>query len=354
MRALASAQQAQGHLVAVAAVVDRESPEHPWITAARAEGIPVYPCPIPPRAYHKERAAIARICRTLGPEIVHTHGYRPDVLAGSVARRLGHRTVTTVHGFTGGGMRNRFYEWLQLRAFRRFDAVVAVARPLGDRLAAAGVPRERLHVIPNAYAAAGPPLGRDAARTILGVPPEGYRLGWAGRLSREKGADVLVEALGLLRDLPIALSVLGTGREAAALAGRAAALGVSERVHWHGTVPDAARLLPAFDCFVLSSRTEGTPMVLFEAMAAGVPVVATAVGGVPDIVSAEEALLIPPESPAALAGAIRAGYADPAVAAARARAARRRLDRDYGVAGWVERYDATYAVVIRGSRGERA
>ena len=354
VRSLASAQQAQGHLVAVVAVVDREAPEHPWVAAARAEGIPVYPCPIPPRAYHKERAAIARICRTLGPEIVHTHGYRPDVLAGGIARRLGHATVTTVHGFTGGGIRNRFYEWLQLRAFRRFDAVVAVARPLGDRLAAAGVPRERLHVIPNAYAAPGPPLGRDAARTILGVPPEGYRLGWAGRLSREKGADVLVEALGLLRDLPIALSVLGTGREAAALAGRAAALGVSERVQWHGTVPDAARLLPAFDCFVLSSRTEGTPMVLFEAMAAGVPVVATAVGGVPDIVSAEEALLVPPESPAALAGAIRAVYADPAAAAARARAARRRLDRDYGVAGWVERYDATYAVAIRGSRGERA
>jgi len=353
VRSLASAQQAQGHLVAVAAVVDRESPEHPWITAARAEGIPVYPCPIPPRAYHKERAAIARICRTLGPEIVHTHGYRPDVLAGGVARRLGHGTVTTVHGFTGGGIRNRFYEWLQLRAFRRFGAVVAVARPLGERLAAAGVPRERLHVIPNAYEAPGPPLGRDAARTILGVPPEGYRLGWAGRLSREKGADVLVEALGLLRDLPIALSVLGTGREAAALAGRAGALGVSERVQWHGTVPDAARLLPAFDCFVLSSRTEGTPMVLFEAMAAGVPVVATAVGGVPDIVSAEEALLVPPESPAALAGAIRAVYADPAAAAARARAARRRLDRDYGVAGWVARYDATYAAVIRGSRGER-
>ncbi len=351
VRSLASAQQAQGHLVAAAAVVDRESPEHPWVAAARADGIPVYPCPIPPRAYHRERAAIARICRTLGPEIVHTHGYRPDVLAGGVARRLGLATVTTVHGFTGGGIRNRFYEWLQLRAFRRFDAVVAVARPLGARLAAAGVPRERLHVIPNAYAAPGAPLARDAARTMLGVPPGGYRLGWAGRLSREKGADVLIEALGLVRDLPIGLSVLGTGREGAALGARAGALGVSDRVQWHGTVPDAARTLLAFDCFVLSSRTEGTPMVLFEAMAAGVPVVATAVGGVPDIVSAEEALLVRSEDPVALAGAIRAVYTEPAPAAARARAARRRLDSDYGVAGWVARYDAIYAAVTRAPRG---
>ena len=273
------------------------------------------------------------------------------MLAGGVARRLGLATVTTVHGFTGGGIRNRFYEWLQLRAFRRFGAVVAVARPLGARLAAAGVPRERLHVIPNAYAAPGAPLGRDAARTMLGVPPGGYRLGWAGRLSREKGADVLVETMSRLRDLPIDLSVLGTGREGVALAARAGALGVSDRVQWHGTVPDAARLLAAFDCFVLSSRTEGTPMVLFEAMAAEVPVVATAVGGVPDIVSAEEALLVPPDDPAALAGAVRAMYADPAAAAARARAARRRLDNDYGVAGWVARYDAIYAAVTRAFRG---
>ena len=348
VRALASGQQARGHAVAVAAIVDREAPEHPWIIAARAEGIPVHVCPVAPRAYHRERAEVARLCGSLGPEVVHTHGYRPDVLAGGVARRLGHATVTTVHGFTGGGVRNRLYEWLQVRAFRRFDAVVAVSRPLRDQLAAAGVPGEALHVIPNAYQGSLPLLGRAAARSALGLPREGYRLGWVGRLSQEKGVDVLIDALALARDLPLELSILGTGRESEALAARARAAGVGDRIRWHGTVPDAGRLFSAFDCFVLSSRTEGTPIVLFEAIAAGVPVIATAVGGVPDVVSGDEALLVGPSDAAALAGAIRAAHADPEAGAARARAARRRLDADFGVAEWLARYDAAYDAVTRG------
>jgi glycosyltransferase involved in cell wall biosynthesis len=347
VRALASAQQASGHAVAVAAIVDREVPEHPWVTAARADGIQVCPCAVPPRAYHRERVEVARLCESLGPDVVHTHGYRPDVLAGGVARRLGHATVTTVHGFTGGGVRNRLYEWLQVRAFRRFDAVVAVSRPLRRQLAAAGVPNEVLQMISNAYRQSLPPADRPAARSVIGVPPEGYRIGWVGRLSQEKGADVLIDALALTRDLPIELSILGAGREAEALTARARAAGVGDRVRWHGTVPAAGRLFSAFDCFVLSSRTEGTPIVLFEAMAAGVPVIATAVGGVPDVVSSAEALLVAPSDPAALAGAIRAVHADAGAAAVRARAARRRLDTDFGVEEWLKRYDATYDAVTR-------
>ena len=347
VRSLAAAQAARGHVVAAAAVIEPGPTEHPWVAAARGVGIPVLECPIPHRAYHQERAAVARLCRTLNPDIVHTHGYRPDVLAGGVARRLGHATVTTVHGFTGGGARNRFYEWLQLRAFRRFGAVVAVSRPLRDRLASAGVPPGKLHVIPNAYEASVLPAGREQARSALGLPRLGFRLGWVGRLSREKGADTLIDAMGLLLELPISLSVFGTGRESAALAARAAAAGVSDRIRWHGTVADAGRLFPAFDSFVLSSRTEGTPIVLFEAMAAGVPVIATAVGGVPDVVSAGEALLVRADDPAALAAAIRAVHSDPAAAAARAAAARRRLDSAFGLEEWITRYDRTYDAVTR-------
>jgi glycosyltransferase involved in cell wall biosynthesis len=109
-----------------------------------------------------------------------------------------------------------------------------------------------------------------------------------------------------------------------------------------GQVTEAARLIKAFDVLVLSSRTEGTPMVLFEAMAARVPVVATAVGGVPDVVSQNEALLVPPDRPDELASAIAAVRNDPAAARTRADAAAKRLATEYAVGPWVERYAAVY------------
>ena len=95
---------------------------------------------MPGRAYLRERAAIARLLREVRPDVVHTHGYRPDVLDAGVARGQGIAVVTTVHGFTGGGWKNRVYEWLQCRAFRRFDAVVAVSRPLVGLLERRGHP----------------------------------------------------------------------------------------------------------------------------------------------------------------------------------------------------------------------
>src|SRR5439155_8355849 len=115
----------------------------------------------------------------------------------------------------------------------------------------------------------------------------------------------------------------------------------------HGTIPDVGRQFAAFDVFVLSSHTEGTPIVLFEAMAAGVPIVATRVGGVPDVVSPAEAALVAPADPVALAAEIRAVYRDPAVARARAQRASARLRRDFALAPWLDRYAAIYRLVGR-------
>jgi len=295
-----------------------------------------------------ERAAIRRLCGRVRPDVVHTHGYRPDVLDAGVARGLGIPVVTTVHGFTGGGWKNRLYEWLQCRAFRRFDAVVAVSRPLVTRLEGAGVPAARIHEVPNAWgqgSGAAPPLDRREARAVLGLPADAFVVGWVGRLSHEKGADVLLDALPHLRDLPLEVSIVGDGVERRSLTTRALGLGLNGRLHWHGAIPDAGRLFTAFDVFVLSSRTEGTPIVLFEAMAAGVPIVATAVGGVPHVLSSDAAALVAAEQPAALASAIRAVHRSADVAQWRARAARARLESAYGVAPWIERYIAIYRTV---------
>jgi glycosyltransferase involved in cell wall biosynthesis len=347
VHALAAGQARRGMDVHVAALVDRGGEGHPFTAGLRAEGVPVHEIALPPRAYRAERAAVRALCRATGARVVHTHGYRPDVLDASAARALGLATVTTVHGFTGGGWKNRLYERLQRRAYRRFDAVVAVSRALAEALAAAGVPRAILHALPNAWSPAGaPPLDREAAREALGVPPGAFHLGWVGRVSREKGLDVLLEALPALAAVPAHLSVLGDGPERGRLEARAAALGVADRVRWYGAVPGAARWLRGLDAFVLSSRTEGTPVALLEAMDAGVPVAAAAVGGVPDVVTPAEALLVPPESPAALAAALLAIHAAPAAAAARAARAGERLRVRHGVEPWLDAYALIYRHVL--------
>jgi glycosyltransferase involved in cell wall biosynthesis len=319
--------------------------ENAFLQRVRGTGAGVHPWLLPPRSYRRERSLLASLCGELGPDVVHTHGYRPDVVDSPVARRLGIPTVTTVHGFTFGGWKNRAYQLLQKRAHRRFHAVVAVSRPLSDALAAAGIPRDRLHCVPNAWGGGPPPLERGAARAALGLPDRAYTVGFVGHLNAVKGADLFVEALGRLGELPMEASVMGAGPLRASLEARALELGLADRVTWHGVVQDMARHMRALDVLVLSSRSEGTPIVLFEAMAAGTPVVATGVGGVPDVVGAEEAMVVAPD-PDQLANAIRRVFEDPAGAGRRAERARSRLHGSFAREPWVQRYEEVYRQAI--------
>lgn len=343
-----------GHTVHVVAVVAAGETAQPFFEPLADAGVVTRTVTVPRRGYRRERAAIAAVIRELHPDVVHTHGYRPDVVDAGVARRMGIPVVTTVHGFTGGGWKNRMYEWLQCRAFRGFDAVVAVSRPLVALLEKHGVSPSRIHEVPNAWRPTAPPCSRASARAELKLPSNAFVVGWVGRLSHEKGPDVLLEALLQLRDLPLVVSMVGNGLMRVALQSQAGRLGLNGRLRWHGAVADAGSLLAAFDVCVLSSRTEGTPIVLFEAMAAGVPVVATRVGGVPDVVSPAEAALVPSEDPVALAAAIRAVYRDPVAARARAVAARARLERAHSVASWLGRYEEIYRRVSRGAAAQVA
>lgn len=344
VHALATGQRRRGHAVHAALVLDNQAREkgHPLATALQHAGVEVHRVIAAGRDYAGERAAMGHICSRVRPQIVHSHGYRVDVLDAAVARARRIPIVTTVHGFTGGGWRNRLYERLQRLAFRRFDAVVVVSRPLVDRLTRSGVERHRIHLNPNAWVPTGPGLDRAAARRALGIPRRSVELGWAGRLSREKGADVLIDALLHLEDSSFRLSVLGDGAERERLRRRVERLGLEPRVRWHGAVPEAGTLFAAFDVFILSSRNEGTPVALLEAMAARVPIVATRVGGVPDMLSDREAMLVEPGAAQALAGAIEHALGDPAAARTRAAAAYRLLATRFAEDPWLDRYESIY------------
>ena len=348
VHALASGQRRAGHRVTVGAVLSNgaDHRSHPFLAPLERAGVETILLRVPPRAYRRERSACVELCRRLRPDVVHTHGIRVDVVDAAVARRAGMPTVTTVHGFTGGDFKMWVYERLWRRALRGFDAVVAVSRPLARDLERTGVPPGRLHAVPNAWPADDlPPFPRYEARQQLAVPDGRFHVGWVGRLTPEKGADVLLAALPLLADLPVVVSVVGDGRGRPQLQAAAARLGLGDRVRWLGNVAAAGRLFTAFDVFALSSRTEGTPIVLFEAMATSTPIVASAVGGVPDVLAPQEALLVGPDDPAALAQAIRAVHADPAAAADRARRAQQRLGSEFAPGPWLERYERIYRSV---------
>jgi glycosyltransferase involved in cell wall biosynthesis len=334
----------------VLAIVEPGESKHPFLEGLRRDGLAPDAIEIPPRRYSAERNEVVRWCSRTRPTLVHLHGARPDVLLGGVIRRAGFPVASTVHGFTGGDLKNRFYEALQRRALRRMDAVAAVSRPMSEDLVRQGCAKERMHLIPNAAPRRGEQVTRAAARGELGIRDGERVIGWVGRLTAEKGCDLFVAALAQIGRADVGASIIGSGPERARLEGLGSRPGHGAGIRWHGELPSAGRLLTAFDLFVMSSRTEGTPMVLFEAIQAGVPVVVTSVGGIPDVVSTSEALLVPPEDASALAAAMRRSLDEPAESAARAARARARIEADFSLGRWVERYSDVYAAAVRNRR----
>lgn len=343
VRLLAAGQSRRGHDVTVVCSV--EAADHPLTVALRADGLTVHEIVVGGRQYSRERREFAALMSRVRPHVVHSHGYRPDILHLGRARRAGAVTVTTLHGFTGGGRRVGLYEWLQVRAARRASAAIAVSQGVAHRLSV-GSPRARVEIIRNAYGAAVEIPTRRDARERLGMAHDALAIGWIGRLSPEKGPDVALESFARMTETTASLHFIGAGPEEALLRARARSLGLSSRVHFHGAVNGAGELLRAFDALLLSSRTEGTPMVVLEAMAAETPIVAANVGGVPYILPMGSALLAPSEDAGAFAAALDATLSDRTAAAARARAAAAVLRSELGVEPWLDRHDELYGSLI--------
>jgi len=342
---LASAQAEGGMSVLVAMLVEAGPRPQELRASLEERRVEVRTLVFKGRRYLAEQRAVGRLLDSWHPDVVHTHGYRPDVVDAPVARGRGIPTVTTVHGFTGNSLKNRFYEWLQRRAFRRFDAVVAVSSRLARELVETGVLVTKIRTLQNAWAPVSGFLDRDAARATLGLDTHGPVVGWIGRLTPEKGPELMVRAFAMVEEETAILVMIGDGQKREEVRRIAASLGVENRVLLPGIVPHASRLLRAFDVLALTSRTEGTPMVLLEAMAAGTPIVTRAVGGVPEMLSEEEAVLVHSGEGLAMARGLRFTLSKPREASARAARARRRLERDFSVGPWVKGYLEIYESV---------
>lgn len=341
VHALARGHQRRGHDVHVAAMLGRGDPGTLFLGPLREAGVSVHLLEVSLASILEERRFVHALCRAHEPDVVHTHGYRPDILDGPVARRLGIPTLSTEHGMSKMGGRTAIYEWLQMRSFRHYAAVAAVSDPIAGTLARNGVARDRIHTIPNAWSGDMRFAERADARRILDIDADASCIGFIGRLIGAKGADVLLDALARL-PATVTVAVIGDGPERTSLEAQARRLGLHDRVRFLGEVPDAARFLRAFDAFALPSRTEGTPIVVFEAMAAGAPLVVARVGGVPDMVGPDESLSFESEDAPALGEAIASILADPGAARERARRAEARLETRYGIEPWLDAYESLY------------
>jgi glycosyltransferase involved in cell wall biosynthesis len=259
---------------------------------------------------------LLQLLRSGRVDVLNTHLHSSNVYGAMLSAASGVPLVATEHGSTADGRLVRSTLDRQIVA-RRARFVVAVSEHTRERLAERGFRPQSLRVIPPAPADAGAvPASRADARSSLGVPPEaGAVIGTVCAVRPEKRLDVLIDAAALVaRSRNAHLVVVGDGparRETESYARRVGFRSVT----FAGWRDEAPTLLRAFDVFALSSDTEGTPLALIEAMRAGLPIAATAVGGIPAAApDGECALLVPPRDAAALAGAVERLLDEPALA----------------------------------------
>jgi glycosyltransferase involved in cell wall biosynthesis len=277
--------------------------------------LPGEPGPRDPAAFGQ----LVRFIRGLRPDVVHTfllnaglYGRLAAWLAGVPAIYHAEQNVY-LH-------RRRRHLWLERFLARRTTRIVACCQAVGGFYRQqVGLDPARLEVIYNAvdYGAVAPRPDRAAARAELGYGPDDLVLGCLGRLSEQKGHDLLLEALASLRrerpEAPVKLFLAGQGPLAADLAAQAARLGLDGRVALLGVRRDRATLYAAMDVFVLPSRWEGLSLALAEAAGLGLPIVATAVGGNAEVVQPGPGCwLVPPNQPRALAEALGQAIQAPA------------------------------------------
>lgn len=282
--------------------------------------------------------SLFRIVRRFRPHVVHTHTAKAGLL-GRLAARLGGAPVV-VHTFHGhvlsgyfGRLRTRAFTALESLLARFTDVLVTVADDVRAELLARGVGRpERIRVVPLGLelgALAGP-LPRGHLRAAGGFADGAFVVGIVGRLVPIKDVPTFLRAAALLRrDVPAArFAVVGDGEERAALERLAGELGLLGHVHFFGWRRDLPAVYGDLDLVVNASKNEGTPVALIEALAAGRPVVATAVGGTAELLGrGARGVLVPPGDPEALAAAMRAVFAG-----GEAQERRRCAGREYALA----------------------
>lgn len=333
---------------------------------AERRGVPVVTVPeiqreVSPLQDARAVGRLVSLIREIRPHILHTHTAKAGAIGRTAAIAAGRaRPPVVVHTFHGhvlkgyfGPTRTAMFRSIERRLARSSDALVAVSPEVRDDLVALGVaPREKFTVIrlgiPLAERLADEP-GADDVRRTFGIPTDAFVLGWVGRMTAVKDTDALIEILSRVRSRGIeAIAVLvGDGPDRARLEQLAYERGVARACLFFGYQEDVAPFYRAFDALVLTSVNEGTPVSAIEALAAGRPVVATKVGGVPDVVrDGVDGLLFEPGDLEGAADRLASLAADPGLGTRMGSAGSARVRARYSVDRLVDDVDRLYRELL--------
>jgi glycosyltransferase involved in cell wall biosynthesis len=294
---------------------------------------------------------LLKVTRRFRPDVIHGYLFGPNLFA-VAAGRLAGVPVVAVAKRNVDAFETPRQLLLQKLIHRTATHVTAVSAAVADTVVALGVPKSRVTVIPNGVDVGRfpEPIGsRRAAPGTAGIPV----IGSVGCLAPRKDYATLLEALAELqaRGRAFRAMLVGDGPERTTLESRARALGLEGRIEFLGEREDVENLLACMDVFVLSSREEGIPNALLEAMAAGCPAVATAVGGTPEVLEpGVTGWLVPPGSPRALADALGQVLDDPEEASRRGTAARRRVEDSMSIDAMARRHEEFYQRALQDLR----
>jgi glycosyltransferase involved in cell wall biosynthesis len=291
---------------------------------------------------------LLKLCRNKKVTIWHGHDYKSNAIG--LLLRLFHRMhlVTTVHGWVRHTKRTPLYYWIDRLSLRFYKKIVCVSEDLLQACVASGVPPAKCRLILNAidtitYA---PASDCNSSRERLGIPADRFLIGSVGRLSIEKGYNFLIDAVDrLIKDgHNIFLLIIGEGDIRGDLEAQIERLGLRDRIQLTGYQSNTIELYRAMDLFVLASLREGLPNALLEAMAMEVPVVATRVGGIPQVIcDRENGVLVEPGDSGVLADAVREMVVHREPASNMARRARETVEQNYSFERRMERMVQLYA-----------
>lgn len=291
---------------------------------------------------------ILAIRRTAGETkigAIHTHGYKANILGGIAGLLTGLPLISTYHCEAAALPELSRYMRIEDFFLRRAHLVLAVSKRIREELVGRGVPGHRTRVVYNGAADRFGAGRRGSGRERSGFSPH---LLCVGRLERVKRHDLALDALRRLKAaFPASgLTIAGDGPLAEGLRKRVEETGLASAVALPGFVGDIRGLYDSADIFVLSSDSEGTPMALIEAMSASLPIVSTAVGSIPDVLtSGRDALLVPPNDVDALTRAVASLASDRRLAERLGRNGRRRFEEIFSRDSMAESYVRCYRSV---------